>query len=260
MSWRFRQSFRLWKGASVSWSAPLRGKSSNAAKGGCGCLLLGMLAVTVLAGLLGKIADSVSSSPDGKSLPVRKAVVVQSEAESLSDGGVRKAVVIPEALSGESSHKVVPAVPLKVAQAVLPSPRVFFEQLNLAKLGFSLSQHKVDINEPRDHGYWTIRKTDPTREYTAIFLQDRTTGIVTALTLELVTSAESPNALATTYFKTLGKALLPDSDKKPYEDWLAKAVLYPASATFGGFNFTTAQASESHRRVTIQPTLKPPSP
>ncbi|MBL9113480.1 MAG: hypothetical protein JNJ83_00620 [Verrucomicrobiaceae bacterium] len=116
-----------------------------------------------------------------------------------------------------------------------------------------MSEHRVDTADIRDQPFATFRKTDPTREYTATFLQDRATGATAAITLEVVSSSAEPVALATTYFRTFVRALLETGEAKLFEDWLTQAVRNPASAAFGGFTFVTNQASDSHRRITIQP-------
>jgi hypothetical protein len=253
MGLRFRQSFRLWKGASIIWNAPLtrRGKKKNA-NFGFGCLGLGMIGAIAFLALLGLVAPrspgEYSASATDYTFPASlQATVPESANGSLPSVEEPPAMPIKEAILKTESQRLEPTS-MKPAPFKLEGVDAakIFARLDLASKGFEFKRNAE--NNPL---FWTLRKADADREYTAVFLAGDN-GKPKAITLELVSIGSGIDGLARNYFKTLVGAFMPASEAKEAENWIMQLTSSMESKTIAGLQLTWNSTSSTHRRLTIQ--------
>lgn len=254
MGLRFRQSFRLWKGASIIWNAPLNrtNPAINGLSSSYGCLGLGFVGVVAFFALMGFVSrdrDSQSSYKPPASFPQPPAA---SLSLGLSPSAPSNASLPPDssiAVLADNGVNKSTASSLLVTSNVSGLARVdaakIYALLDLASKGFEYKRNA-------DHSplFWTLRKTDADREYTAVFLADDDAK-TKAVTLELVSTGTGTNELARNYFKTIVGSFIAPTEKKTLEDWLVKNVGSDANNLIAGLRFILHSTS-THRRLTIQ--------
>jgi len=239
MAFRFRQSFRLWKGGSISWSTPLSSRSKRGGtSSGCGCLALGMLGVIALVGFLGKNDSSAESE-----------AALEVEAKNDSDH-------LPLPSTTSEASKADESVQSSLASDT-PPPKEFglhqveaqalFSRLKLVEKGFTSARH---------HGvegdFWTWRKTDPDRQYSAVFLLN-VNGTTRAITLELVDTSGRVDELARSFFRTVMTEILSLVGKAEFDATALSKLEQDKFLNLPGLQLYLTQTGQSHRRLTIQP-------
>ena len=122
-----------------------------------------------------------------------------------------------------------------------------YEKLDLVTKGFEFTS--------KEHGtpaFWTFRKVEPMREYSAIAMGNND-GTLTALTVELVATDPGLDTFAKSYFGAFAKAVVPASRQEDLALWMQQAVGTVATRNFGDLTVSLAGSGKSHRRITIQP-------
>ncbi|MEQ1934675.1 MAG: hypothetical protein ABL962_12500 [Fimbriimonadaceae bacterium] len=228
-----------------------RGTSQNA-NSGYGCLGLGVIGVVAFFALLGVIAPrssgKYSSSSADYSPQETQQISVPVSASELSP-------LAKDPTSTQLKPSDPPAVPAK-AETLSVQPAEFdlasveavkiFAKLGLATKGFDFKR-----NAESSQLFWTLRKTDTDREYTAVFLAGDN-GKTKAITLELVSVGAGIDEFARNYFKTVVGAFMPPADAKEVESWIMKLASSTESKSFAGLQFSWNSTITTHRRLTIQ--------
>lgn len=252
MGLRFRQSFRLWKGASIIWSSPLRSSPTSGNPGdGCTLLVAGVLGVIVCFVILGLITGRSGNVP-ANAVPAQYSPIMP-RANSLSPeampppSNIPLPAVVPAQVPPVQPEAVKPVLPADTVDLKKIDPAVLYARLGLADKGFLFNKH-AETNRL----FWTWRKTDTGREYTAVFLADELAA-PRAITLELVDTSGAVDVLARNYFKTVLTQILPSNKAAEAESWLAKLQGMNDSKTFAGLELAAIHTGNTHRRLTIQP-------
>lgn len=253
MGLRFRQSFRLWKGASIIWNAPISGRrTSQKTNSGYGCLALGMIGTVVLFALIGLISPrspdrfSATTATYPQQEPPQTAVTLPVN-ELLPSANEAIVPPLKEANPATEPQRVEPISiqPSKFNLGIV-DPAKIYAKLDLASKGFDFKR-----NAEHNPLFWTLRKADTDREYSAVFLAGDN-GKTKAITLELVLNGVGIDGLARNYFKTLIGAIMPTTEAKEAETWLIQLTSSMESKTIAGLQFTWHSTSTTQRRLTIQ--------
>jgi hypothetical protein len=121
-----------------------------------------------------------------------------------------------------------------------------FTRLDLMNKGFELKKH-----EAGSRARWTLRKTDETREYTAVFLIGANNK-TTAVTLEIVGTGKSLDELSRSYFSSFLSVMLPKPMADNVNAWLQLQGSTSGEHSADNVIFYLSRESSFHRRLTLQ--------
>lgn len=241
MSLRLRQSFRLWKGTSIGMSIPLTGGGRRSRSSGCG--LLGILAAGV-AGLFSLLGIGQKPSTP----PVQHLVPQNNHAPAPPSVSMPPLTTTVSGADSEAPQLgSTPAAKVMAASFEGITGRSLFERLGLSSKGFTFTDRSSEAVP-----FWTCRKTDPNREYTITMLGD-SAGRVTALTAEIVMTAETIEPFAKSYFASVANGVLTQGDQSNAKKWIEEKTGTVATSRFGNIWFALDFTGSAHRRLTLKP-------
>ena len=235
MSLRFRHHFRIGRRSSILWSVPLTG--GNRGQNGWGCLTLVLVGI---GGFLNMFSGhSTSSTPSPRSAQHQTA----DEPKGLKAGqpSASKQVTSSPSAVLMTTETTKPAPPGSLQKV---DPKELFTVLNLGSRGFTSNDHSRETPS-----YWTYRRTDADREYTAVVLGGNK-GIQ-AVTAELVSSTGSTIDQAKSYFSTFAGQLITPDYREAVTSWVAATISSSGSHNFGDVTVTLSHVSSFHQRITF---------
>lgn len=233
MSFRLRQSFRLWRGASLGYSIPLFSRRPSGKKG-CGCLSVIGWGFIIFMGMAMVSAIVQLITGGGSSSSVKKASS-NAPTENVQSSGTSSITKLPAGYGDSKPPNSLTKL----------DPKALYVALQLGERGFEYRSY--DRDKPP---YWVYRKTEEDREYTTVLLggSDR----VQAITAEVVTTNGAIAEQSKTFFLALADHVLLEDQRDEAKAWINEILTQDGTDQFGDVLVTITHQSNNHRRITFQ--------